>query len=345
MGSPSNALNISQPGLVRFDGVNLFTGVTVNNHNLLIGAASNGISSVTPSATLGVPVISQGTLTDPTFGTALVPGGGTGQPSLTLHGILIGSGTNPITSVGPSSTAGQVFQSGGASSDPLFSTATYPSTATGTGTILRADGTNWVATTATYPTTTTINRILYSSSNNVVSEITTANSAQMVTSAAGVPSMTTAAGNILNTTKTSGLVYLSGNVTNVTGDNTSYVVAYDSAQYDQGSNFNTSTFTLTFPVTGTYILNCCLSVTSIGVAHTDLFAKFNLPSVSAFWVELNPSTVAGTTATRFNGTLIWRATAADTCTIIFNVNGSTKTIGLLGTNTNLGTWFSWNFLG
>jgi hypothetical protein len=71
-----------------------------------------------------------------------------------------------------------------------FTTATYPSTATATGTILRADGTNWVATTATYPATTTINQILYSSANNVIGEITTANSATLVTSSTGVPAFT-----------------------------------------------------------------------------------------------------------------------------------------------------------
>lgn len=71
-----------------------------------------------------------------------------------------------------------------------FTTATYPSTATATGTILRADGTNWVATTATYPATTTINQILYSSANNVIGEITTANSATLVTNASGVPAWT-----------------------------------------------------------------------------------------------------------------------------------------------------------
>jgi hypothetical protein len=71
-----------------------------------------------------------------------------------------------------------------------FTTATYPSTATATGTILRADGTNWVATTATYPATTTINQILYSSANNVIGGITTANSATLVTNASGVPAWT-----------------------------------------------------------------------------------------------------------------------------------------------------------
>lgn len=44
--------------------------------------------------------------------------------------------------------------------------------------------------TATYPATTTANRILYSSATNVVGQITTANSATLVTNSSGVPAMT-----------------------------------------------------------------------------------------------------------------------------------------------------------
>lgn len=106
---------------------------------------------------------------------------------LTNHAVLVGAGTSTITKVGPTATAGQVFQSGGSAADPLFSTATYPSTATGTGTILRADGTNWVATTATYPATTVINQLLYSSANNVVSGLTAGNNGVLLSTATGIP--------------------------------------------------------------------------------------------------------------------------------------------------------------
>lgn len=109
---------------------------------------------------------------------------------LTNHAVLVGAGTATITKVGPTATAGQVLQSAGAAADPAFSTATYPSTATSTGTILRADGTNWVATTATYPATTTINQILYSSANNTVTGLATANRGVLTTGATGVPVVT-----------------------------------------------------------------------------------------------------------------------------------------------------------
>lgn len=110
--------------------------------------------------------------------------------TVTQYDVLVGGASSAIASVGPGSS-GQVLQSGGNAANPAYSTATYPATATGTGTILRADGTNWSATTTTYPTTTTINQILYSSSANVVGGITTANNSVLTTNGSGVPSLTT----------------------------------------------------------------------------------------------------------------------------------------------------------
>ncbi len=44
----NNALNISATGLIKGDGAGSFTGVTVTNHAPLVGAASNGITSIGP---------------------------------------------------------------------------------------------------------------------------------------------------------------------------------------------------------------------------------------------------------------------------------------------------------
>jgi len=63
-------------------------------------------------------------------------------------------------------TQGQIFRAN-SSNQPAWSTATYPDIATGTGKILRADGTNWVATTATYPDTAgTSGNVLTSNGTN-----------------------------------------------------------------------------------------------------------------------------------------------------------------------------------
>lgn len=84
----------------------------------------------------------------------------------TTHGVLIGEGTSSITALG-AGTAGQVLQSGGASSDPAYSTTTYPAT-------------------------NAINTLLYASSANVMSALATANNGVLLTSGTGVPSIGTA---------------------------------------------------------------------------------------------------------------------------------------------------------
>jgi hypothetical protein len=152
-------------------------------------------------------------LASPTTGNVVLSLIGPYTPATyTTHGVLIGEGTSSITALGAGSS-GQVLQSGGASADPAYSTATYPAVATGTGkiliadgtnwvastptypnsasstgTILRANGTNWVATTATYPTTTTLNQLLYSSSASVIGEVTASNNGVLISGTTGIPS-------------------------------------------------------------------------------------------------------------------------------------------------------------
>ncbi len=145
MPTPGNAINEATTGITGFTGT-AFVGTPVTQYNILTGAAtSSAVNNVAPSATSGVPVISQGAASQPIFGTAVVAGGGTGQTTLTNHGVLVGAATSAITQLSAGS-AGQVLQSGGASADPAYSTATYPSTSGTSGNVLTSDGTNWNST-------------------------------------------------------------------------------------------------------------------------------------------------------------------------------------------------------
>jgi len=66
--------------------------------------------------------------------------------------------------------SGKILLGQGVGTVSNYSTATYPSTATGTGKLLRADGTNWVASTATYPDTAgTSGNVLTSDGTNWIS--------------------------------------------------------------------------------------------------------------------------------------------------------------------------------
>lgn len=42
----NNAINLNAAGIAKYDGSGTFSAITVTNHNLLIGAASNGITSL-----------------------------------------------------------------------------------------------------------------------------------------------------------------------------------------------------------------------------------------------------------------------------------------------------------
>lgn len=147
----------------------------------------------------------------------------------TAHGVLLGEGTGSIVATA-AGTSGQLFQSGGASADPAYTTSTYPVTnaintllyasaantmsalatanngalvtsSAGVPSILAGPGTtgnilqsNAAAapsfSTATYPSTTTINQINYSSAANVVSGLATANNGVLSTNTTGVPVIT-----------------------------------------------------------------------------------------------------------------------------------------------------------
>lgn len=86
----------------------------------------------------------------------------TALTGLTNHAVLVGAGTSTITKVAATANTGAVLQNN-SGADPSYSTATYPST-------------------------TTVSQLLYSSATNVVSGLATANDGVLITSHTGVPS-------------------------------------------------------------------------------------------------------------------------------------------------------------
>jgi hypothetical protein len=90
----------------------------------------------------------------------------TALTGLTNHAVLVGAGTATITKVGPSATAGQVLQSGGASADPSYSTPTYPSASGTARKILVSDATNNVYSTETWAVPGTSLNLLQSDGTN-----------------------------------------------------------------------------------------------------------------------------------------------------------------------------------
>jgi len=90
--------------------------------------------------------------------------GGTGVSNPTANSIAIAEGSSNFNFIAPTATVGQVLMNQGLGLDPAYSTASYP-------------------------LTTTINQILFSSAVNTVSGLSTANNGVLVTSSSGVPTL------------------------------------------------------------------------------------------------------------------------------------------------------------
>lgn len=118
----ANSINAATTGIVGNTGTS-FTGTAVTAHNIIVGGStSSTLTNVAPSATSGVPVISQGASSDPIFGTAVVAGGGTGDTSFTAYAVICGgtTSTNPLQSIAGVGTSPQVLTSNGAGALPTF---------------------------------------------------------------------------------------------------------------------------------------------------------------------------------------------------------------------------------
>lgn len=89
---------VTLTGVLTGNGTSAITASAVTQYNVLVGDASNAVNNVAPSATTGLPLISQGSSANPAFGTAVVAGGGTGATSFTAGQILYGNGTSAISS-------------------------------------------------------------------------------------------------------------------------------------------------------------------------------------------------------------------------------------------------------
>ena len=114
----------------------------------------------------GQPMLSGGGGSSPmTFGTLGLGFGGTNATLTASTGGIVYSGGSALAILSGTATARQMLQSG-SSAAPAWSTTTWPAT-------------------------TTINRLLYSSAANVISDLATGNSSILVTDSGGIPSLST----------------------------------------------------------------------------------------------------------------------------------------------------------
>jgi len=161
---PAFATLTSSDGSVSFTaGANTLSLQVAGGTTSLKTLTGNSGGAISPTAG-NINTLGTGSITIAGSGSTLT----TQLTGLTNHAIQIGAGTATLTQLSIGST-GQVLQANSAA-DPTWSTATYPST-------------------------TTINQILYSSSANVVAGLATANSGVLTTGATGIPVITALASN------------------------------------------------------------------------------------------------------------------------------------------------------
>lgn len=125
MSTPVNGLNITSSGIVRFDGTATFSATTTTQYNVLIGNTANAITNVAPSATSGIPLVSNGNAANPSFTTAVVAGGGTGNTTFTAYSVICAgtTATGAFQNVSGVGTSGQVLTSNGAGALPTWQAA------------------------------------------------------------------------------------------------------------------------------------------------------------------------------------------------------------------------------
>lgn len=203
-------------GFFGFDrsGGNLVFWADATNTNEVIGGTQGTIeaSNFKSTSTLVAPFIVSSTLKVENLNADYVDGISFSTP--TQWGITYASTNSNLASTS-AGNSGQLLRSTGTGA-PNWTTATYPNLASTVGTILRADGTNWVASSATYPSTVgttgtvlrattggfvnststypdtvTVNQILFASAANTISGLATASSSILMTDFNGVPSFTT----------------------------------------------------------------------------------------------------------------------------------------------------------
>lgn len=109
----NNSINANSTGIAGYDGAGTWTGSAATQYNVQIGGATtHQLASVAPSATSGIPLISQGSTSNPAFGTAVVAGGGTGAASFNTNGVIISGTSGTAALAALSLTSGQVVIGG-----------------------------------------------------------------------------------------------------------------------------------------------------------------------------------------------------------------------------------------
>ncbi len=136
---------------------------------------------------------------------------------------------------------------------------------------------------------------------------------------------------VLQPNQPSFLVTAPSNTTDVTGDGTIYTAEYDTEIFDQGSDFNTGTYTFTAPVAGRYLFNASVLIQGVNSSQTSTGEMLLVTSNRTYDLQSVPdSSLArfGSQYIRLIGSVIADMDAGDTAVVQVAIFGGTKTCDL-----------------
>lgn len=261
-----------------------------------------------------------------------------GQSSITTLGTIttgVWNGTNIDLAHG-GTNASLVASNGGI----FYSTASAGAILAGTATarqMLQSGATAAPAwSTSTWPATTTVNRILYSSATSVVGEITTANNSILSTDGSGVPSLGTSLSNDYTFTSATAGATRTLTVSNTDNTNTASIALIKAVTGGASAGdalFQASTTTTTWsfgvdnsvtsPTVDPFVIAQGAALGTNNVMSIDTSGAVNLPLQPAFHYRL-PSTVNNVTG---DGTVFTIGTTT-ALTKVFDVASNCTTAGV-----------------
>lgn len=190
--------------------------------------------------------------------------------------------------------------------------------------------------TTLYPNSVSEGSLLYATGDDVIGELSLSGSGVVVANSGALSvssDLVITSGAVTTPSQPMCMAYLSSTASNVTGDGTTYTIAFDSEVIDQASNFNTSTHAFTAPVTGMYDLTLCLQLAQVGALASTITAQAVVSGTqAATYTLLNGSAglISGSSTVGMCSRIVVPMDSGDSVTFTAMVSGLTKTVDVVG---------------